>query len=160
MRFTGSTIRERVVRLEITSLVDVVFLLIIFFLTTSSLVELSKANVELAKARGEEGATSETTGLVINIDDAGAYIVENRRIGFDELMRKVEAEVRKSGGPDMVEIVIRVDRRALLAPVNRLAEGLVDMDVTKWRFATEVPLEQLGPTGIGAPTARRGGGDG
>ena len=160
MRLGTSRHRERVERLEITSLVDVVFLLIIFFLTTSSLVELSKANIELSKARGEDGATSETTGLVINIDEDGRYIVESETIGFTDLMRKVDAEVRKSGGPEMVELVIRADRRASLRSVNRLAEGLVDMDVTKWRLATERPPDdRRAAPGIGSAIGPgRGGG--
>jgi biopolymer transport protein ExbD len=156
MRFTSSRHRERVERLEITSLVDVVFLLIIFFLTTSSLVELSKANIELTKAPGEQDASAESTGLVINIDEHNQYIVESETIGFPDLMRKVEAEVRKSGGPEMVELVIRADRRASLSSVNRLAEGLIDMEVTKWRLATERPPESLGSIPGLAPPAGGG----
>jgi biopolymer transport protein ExbD len=157
VRFASSRHRERVERLEITSLVDVVFLLIIFFLTTSSLVELSKANIELAKAAGEKDASTESNGLVINIDEDGRYIVESETIGFADLMRKVEAEVGKSGGPEMVELVIRADRRAMLASVNRLAEGLVDMEVTKWRLATERPPEAPGAPPEPASSGRTGG---
>lgn len=147
MRLRPPEGRERVSPPDLTPLVDVVFLLIIFFLTTSSLVELTKANIELARARGEVGATTDQTALVINVDEEGRYIVENERIGFDALMSKVDAEVRKSGGPHQVELLIRADRRASLRSVNRLAEGLIAMDVTKWRLATEVPPEARGPAG-------------
>lgn len=148
MRFRPQEGRERVSPPDLTPLVDVVFLLIIFFLTTSSLVELSKANIELTRARGEENATTDQTALVINIDEKGQYIVENATITYDALMSKVDAEVRKSGGPDQVELLIRADKRASLSAVNRLAEGLIKMDVTKWRLATEVPPEARGRWGV------------
>ncbi len=131
--------RDRVAPLDLTSLVDVVFILIIFFLTTSSLIDTLRAEIDLPLESGNEQAPDRPTTLVVNIDRSGAYIVENRELTIGPLRRMIEAEIDKAGSPRALDLLVRPDRDASLAPVNDLASTLVDLGATRWRIATEIP---------------------
>lgn len=140
MRFRSPDMRERVMPMDITAMVDVVFLLIIFFLTTSSLVELTRERMELPEQPGEE-AESETPGLVVNINRVGDLIVEREVVSLDQLMSMVAAEIRKEGGnPARVDLLVRADRDASLEVVNDVAERLAGLGLRSWRLGTHVPL--------------------
>jgi biopolymer transport protein ExbD len=139
VKFTSENDRPRVLPTELTPLVDVVFLLIVFFLTTSSLVELTKADVELPVESGEDDRSAQTPGLIINITEEGTYIVDNLDVSLQTLLAMVAVEIDKSGGSEQVDVLVRADKRADLLHVNALAEGLIGLDLSRWRLATEVP---------------------
>jgi len=127
-------------RSDLTPMVDVVFLLIIFFLTTSSLIETTRAEVDLPKEQGEEGARSRPHGVVINITQNGTFIVEQATLSFEELALLLRAELGLNGdGASELDVVIRADRGAPLRHLNRVAEYLSGLGVRSWRLATEVP---------------------
>ncbi len=125
--------------MDITSLVDVVFLLIVFFLTTSSLVEMSRARLDLPIEEGEEIVGSETPGLVVNISASGAYIVENEEVTLARVIGMVRAEIEKEGGPEAVDLLLRADKAAPLIHLNALARELVDLGLASWRLGTQLP---------------------
>lgn len=121
-------------------MVDVVFLLIIFFLTTSSLVELTRANVDLPEETGEKENITESPGLIINVTANGRLIVDGEEIPFQRGLAMVAGEVDKAGGSAAVDVLIRADRDAPLRVINDLAEGLMDLDVRGWRLGTQIPF--------------------
>jgi biopolymer transport protein ExbD len=144
--------RSRVSAPDITAMVDVVFLLIIFFLTTSSLAQMTRAKLELTEARGEDAAQLATPGLVVNITAEGEYLVDNSTVGIERLSQMLRAEVAREGLAANVEVLIRADRNAPLAHVNDVAEQLIDLGVVSWRLATEIP-----PPNTAGPPAAGGG---
>lgn len=130
--------------MDITSLVDVVFLLIVFFLTTSSLVEMSRARLDLPEEQGEEELLTETPGLIVNIAADGTYIVENETVTLARTIEMVRAEVEEAGGPGSVDLLLRADRNAPLVHINDLAEALVDLGLASWRMGTQLPQGAAG----------------
>ncbi|MCA9293419.1 MAG: biopolymer transporter ExbD [Phycisphaerales bacterium] len=140
MRLSPKTSKERLVSPDLTAMVDVVFLLIIFFVTTSSFVKMTRAELQLTEAPGESGADSATPGLVINIESDGVYVVDGEDIPFDRLMAMITVEIDKVGGDaQSLDVVVRADRSAGLVHINRLAQGMIDRGVRSWRLATQVP---------------------
>ena len=130
--------------MDITSLVDVVFLLIVFFLTTSSLVEMSRAVLDLPEEQGEEEVDTATPGLIVNIAADGTYIIENEPVTLARTIEMVRAEVDKAGGPEGVDLLLRADRNAPLVHINDLARRLVDLGLTTWRMGTQLPQRKGG----------------
>ena len=118
-------------------MVDVVFLLIIFFLTTSSLIEVTRAELDLPVEQGEADDAFRDRGTTINITRNGTIIVSQERIEFEELTRRLRA--MSDASEEELDIVIRADRETDLRHVNRVAEFLSDLGVRSWRLATEVP---------------------
>ncbi len=148
MRFHGQHQRNRVTLPDITSMVDVVFLLIIFFLTTSSLVRATVSEIDLAEEAGNVEASLEERGLVVNVTPEGLYLVEGDAVPLDSLLGMIAAEADDEAGLADVEVLVRADKDAPLRPVNALASGLVELGVRDWKLATRVP------PGV-APTASR-----
>src|SRR5690606_13099076 len=88
--------RSNVPAIDLTAMVDVVFLLIVFFLTTSSLVEQSRTAVELAREQGEDLSTPPVPPLLINITAGGSYIVESQEFMLESLLLRVAEEQSES----------------------------------------------------------------
>ncbi len=121
-------------------MVDVVFLLIVFFLTTSSLVEQSRSAVELARQEGEALAAPTTPPLLINITAGGSFVVEGEEFTLDALLVRVAHEETQSKTRNQtLEITIRADHRAEMKPANRLATALAERGIRSWRLATQLP---------------------
>ncbi|TVQ77961.1 MAG: biopolymer transporter ExbD [Phycisphaeraceae bacterium] len=139
MIFRSDETRSRTPGPDITALVDVVFLLIIFFLTTSTLAERTRAKIELPGQRGEDAQVTGRPALVINVTQDGEYIVADEQVSEERLFVMARRSIRQAGGPHAVDLLIRADENAPLWSVNRLATGLMELEVTSWRLATRVP---------------------
>ncbi len=132
--------RSNVPAIDLTAMIDVVFLLIIFFLTTSSMVEQARTALELARQQGEELPIPPVPPLLINITAGGSFVVENQDFTIESLLIRVaqeQAESQRRGQP--LEITVRADRRAAMEPLNRLAASLAERGIRSWRLATQLP---------------------
>jgi len=141
MRFGKRTQSVRVRSFEITPMIDVVFLLIIFFMTTARFALETRADLDLPKEQGEQQEASEEAGIVINIDETGAIIVDRQTITLDGLERIVIAEVSRLRGrdPEPLKLMIRADRNGDSARLNQVVSRLQRAGVGAARLATEVP---------------------
>ncbi len=120
-------------------MVDVVFLLIVFFLTTSSLVELTRERVDLPVEEGEAIDEERAGTVVVNVTEEGRIVVEGEALTREQLFNKIAHELSAGGGE--FDLLIRADEAASLAVVNSIAEGVAELGVRGWRLATEVPYE-------------------
>lgn len=139
MRLHSAIHRERIIEPDLTSLVDVVFILIIFFLTTSALVDRMRANVDLPVEMGDPEVAAARSPMVINITANGRFIIEERELPLEGVVRAVRDQMDAKTGALGVQIAVRPDRNAPAVYLNRLADALLDMGVANWRLATEVP---------------------
>ncbi len=74
-------------RLRITPLIDVVLLLLIFFLLTSSFVAPSSVNVDLPETKG--ASPSEKSTVRITISGEGQIYLNKNQVTLDELKTKL-----------------------------------------------------------------------
>jgi biopolymer transport protein ExbD len=141
MRFGKRVPGERVRSIEITPLIDVVFLLIIFFMTTARFALETRADLDLPRERGEQQETAEEAGIIINIDGDGAIIVDRERISLEGLERIVTAEVNRLPGRNAqsLKLLIRADRGGNTARLNEVVARLRKLGVGAARLATQVP---------------------
>ncbi|MEO0345946.1 MAG: biopolymer transporter ExbD [Pseudomonadota bacterium] len=65
-------------QVNLTSLIDVVLLLLVFFMVTTSFVRESSVTVQLPEASPEPTATVDDNRLEITITASGDYYVDNR----------------------------------------------------------------------------------
>ena len=108
MRLTPDRQPPRALPMDLTPLVDVVFLLIIFFLTTSSMIETTRAELQLPVEKGEDGTRDRPRGIVINITKNGSIIVDQQTLEFDQLASLLRIE-NDRGGDEALDILIRAD---------------------------------------------------
>ena len=141
MKFVTARERSRTLHIEITPMIDVVFLLIIFFMTTAQFARMTRAELALPVEPGEQDLTPEEAGLVINITQAAEIIVSDQALDLAELEELVRQEIQlHSNRPArQLKLLIRADKNADSARLNEVVRLLQFMDVGHARLATEVP---------------------
>jgi biopolymer transport protein ExbD len=96
--------------LSLTSLIDVVFLLLIFFLVATRFAEEDRElQVTLPSASEAKPLIAKPTELFVNIDKDGGYFVEGKFLAADE----VEHALRRAAdnNPLNQSVIIRADKR-------------------------------------------------
>lgn len=104
--------------LSMTPLIDVVFLLLIFFLVASRLSQEDRElDIPLPSAANAMPMTAEPQEMVVNIDHNGAIFVNNRYLESDQFESLLRQTVVNN--PLGQSVIIRADRRVpLQTPVN------------------------------------------
>ena len=132
MRFASR--RRGVLALDMTPMIDVTFLLLIFFLVTAQMAQRSRGEVRLPVERGETASASDAAGLVVLVRRDGSMMVGDATVdaaGVTELARRVVAR----GGP--ATPVVRADRDAPASSLNGLSRALQAAGMPAFRLATE-----------------------
>lgn len=110
--------------IDITSLVDIVFLLLIFFVVTTTFRESPGLNLDLPETRDAAGVT--LRDLEVSIVAAGAaggavvYLGE-QAISIDELEERLRMEIA-SREQDRRALVVRADREVRFDTVFRVLD--------------------------------------
>ena len=134
------TKRKRPTRpnIDITPMIDVVFLLLIFFITVSQISKAQNDPVQLPKLSGT--ADQQPTTLTINIREGGELVVDGTVFTESALVGVIIRSLAAvDEDPTRVRVVIRADQRALSGAVNRVVTTLGRMDITRIRMAVQVP---------------------
>ena len=117
---------------ELTPLIDVVFLLLIFFMVSTTFREESVLAVELPEA---DGAPVETVdaAIVVRIDADGAVAVDDVTLADGEV-ETVAAALRAAAGP---RVAIAADAAARHDAVVRVLDAAGRAGLTEVRILTE-----------------------
>ncbi|MCA9126133.1 MAG: biopolymer transporter ExbD [Planctomycetales bacterium] len=104
--------------LSMTPMIDVVFLLLIFFLVASRLSqEDTELDVPLPSAANAMPMTEEPQELVVNIDQQGSLFVNRRQLDAEEFETMLRQSI--ANNPLGQSVMIRADRRVpLQSPVD------------------------------------------
>ncbi len=137
---------DRIPDVDMTPMIDVVFLLIIFFMTTAQVARLTKADIDLPRQRGQTLQSDRPQSVVINIDAQGSFIVGGALATLDGVLADVRAEQARAREGAEPEFIVRADRAAPAASLNELAQRLADAGVRAWRLAAS-PLDAPAPPG-------------
>ena len=128
--------------LVVTAMLDINFLLIMFFMMTAQFQRETSAQLNLPQEQGEKEPMPDESGLVINLQAGGTIVVSSKTIDFNELQTLVRREVDQLGtaDPKSLKIMIRADRDAHTLDLNRIVKMLHDQSVGTIRIATETPI--------------------
>jgi biopolymer transport protein ExbD/biopolymer transport protein TolR len=117
--------------INVTSLVDVAFVLLIIFMITAPMMQGGVA-VELPKAQGRPLAPKE--GIVVTVDRNGRIYVDQTRVSYDEFRAAFRALVAKRGTSN---VYLRGDRRVPYGEVVRVMAAMIAAGVTNVQMTTE-----------------------
>lgn len=102
---------RRPVELNMTPMIDVVFLLIIFFLVSSHLArQETQLDLDLPAAGGDEPAASIRPRITINVLPTGQTLLGGAATPIDQIEQRLAYEQSRTGRG--VEVRIRGDRSA------------------------------------------------
>lgn len=109
MKFRRNRQRENV-DINLASLIDVVFVLLLFFVVTTTFTRETQLRVELPEATSAERAPADQGKLVeITISAEGVYSVNNHLLPKSDLATLSEAIDRESGGDNTLPLAISAD---------------------------------------------------
>lgn len=120
--------------LSLTPLIDVVFLLLIFFLVTSEFEdEERRLDIVLPNATSAVPMTGKPREIVIDIDADGGVYLRGEPTELDDLAALLDTAVRRN--PTNQSVVIRADRATAFQPVVSVMDlcnrtGVSDYSVT------------------------------
>jgi biopolymer transport protein ExbD len=98
--------------LEMTPMIDIVFLLMIFFLVASKLDEDDRSiEVMLPQASAAKPLTSRPREFVINIDRDGTYFAGARPVRLDDLRQLLKQSA--TDNPGRQTVILRADENVL-----------------------------------------------
>jgi biopolymer transport protein ExbD len=122
--------------LSLTPLIDIVFLLLIFFLVATRFAEEERElDVMLPDASEAQPLTSTPQELFVNIDDKGAYYVTGKVVELPELENILKAAYVNN--PGRASVVIRADRRVPLQYAVSVMNACNKTGIRDYRLTTK-----------------------
>jgi biopolymer transport protein ExbD len=95
--------------LNLTPLIDVVFLLLIFFMVTTTFQKQSELQIKLPQASAKIEQTK--TPLEVVINEEGNFFINNKQILFKDRITLMQTLARLTNGNTKQPLVIRADAR-------------------------------------------------
>ncbi len=116
-------------QIDIVPLVNVVFLLLIFFMLTSNFIFQPGISVKLPKAITSEVISSENMVLIVTAQDL--LFLNNQPITIDKLTTELEAAASQNKS-----LLLKADSRASLGRVVELWDLCRDLGIAQVNIAT------------------------
>lgn len=147
MKFKRSKREE--LAINMTPLIDVVFLLLIFFMVTTTFSRETRLLVNLPEANAE-AAQSNPSQIEILVSRDGSYSINGRALVNSRIETLVQGLEIESGGDRSLPILLIADAEATHQSVVSAMDGIGQYGFTRMSIATQRPqqLEESGP----APT--------
>lgn len=133
MKFRQKRRRPDVV-IDLTSLIDVVFLLLIFFMVSTTFVRQTKLEVNLPEATGQ--LRDEEPDIVqVTVAADGTYAIDDRTLVNSELATLIRALSEVTQGNESRRVIITADANATHQAVVRAMDaagqvGLIHLSIT------------------------------
>ena len=128
---------------ELTPLIDVVFLLLIFFMVSTTFVRESALDLVLPEAKGTPFARAEDAVEVL-VSAAGDYAVDGRRLEGRTLAALIDALEQAERAKSVGRVVVAADADARHAAVMRVLDAAGRLGLSSVRIAAQVPPETEG----------------
>ncbi len=111
---------EAAASIELTPIIDMVFLLLIFFLVATTFHQSEREmQIALPAAMSAGPISSALREIIINVDEQGTIVVNGRTMEADELSTIIEQAVAKN--PDQ-KVTLRGDRNTSYGHVVRVLD--------------------------------------
>ena len=122
------------VQLDMTPLVDVVFLLLIFFMLSTSLSVNPGIKIDLPKSSAEQVKKKKIT-LRVAIEAGGRIYLEGKKLSLVQLREKFQAVGKEQG--DEALVVIEADKKVYHGLVVKVMDAAKSAGLNKLAIATQ-----------------------
>lgn len=129
--------RERL-EITLTPMIDVVFLLLIFFMVTTSFKRATELRINLPEASARP-QTEVTEMLTLTIDAEGVYYVNNHQVVNKKLSTLRKALIDTAGNTRNIPFIIHADAKTPHQSVISALDVASKAGFTQITFATVAP---------------------
>lgn len=121
---------------DLTPMIDVILLLIVFFTMTSQFSKSNRTSMDLPREKGEPAAAHAPNSLVIDVAADGAISVEGAPYDTQWLAQALASAAKASpAGPSGVDVIVRADRRCRTGSLDRVLAAMKVAGITRWKLA-------------------------
>ena len=125
--------------IDLVPLIDVILVLVIFFVVTATFEGRSALKLELPKAGGEAAQARDPLDVIVNAD--GRYFVEDREVLRND-GASLKNTIREVGGSDRERpVMLRADARTPYQAVITAQEALGQLGYRRILLAVATPTE-------------------
>jgi biopolymer transport protein ExbD len=126
---------------DITPLIDVVFLLLIFFMVSTTFERESQIMIELPEAAGQE-VEHKKDELDITINIAGTFFVNQREVVNTEIETLKQAIRKAVGERRDLPVIINADARTPHQAVMTAMDAASQLGLMKMTFSAHRPVAE------------------
>jgi len=119
-------------QLPLTALIDIVFLLLIYFLLTTNFMVAEGINVSLPQAQG--GAPQTQEDITVYVDREGRAFLLDQEVPLDQLLKRLRELI---GGQKERLVIVKADRSVILNKAVRVMDLAKAAGAGKLCLATE-----------------------
>jgi len=111
--------------IDISPLIDVVFILLIFFIVTTTFVQ--ESGIELDKPQpSAQPEDRDTTTIVLKVDEAGRVFYDGRSIGLAGVQSEVKRVLQREEAPVIVQPAVATPTGTLMRVIDEARLGGAD----------------------------------
>ena len=121
--------------INLTPLIDVVFLLLIFFMVSTTFKDEARLRVQLPQAQGEEAPDKEPEHIRLVIDQSGSYYVDDRAVVDRQHLTLVRALTGALGERKDLPVLIQADANTPHQAVMTALDAAAEVGLTRIAFA-------------------------
>ena len=125
--------------INLTSLIDVVLLLLVFFMVSTSFVREAEISLRLPEASSDSSPVEDVESLEISVTQTGSYLVNTRPLVNNESVTLRKAIIKLVGEHRDMPVIIRADAQATHQAV------VTAMDVAGRLGFVEVSIATVSP---------------
>ncbi len=119
------------VQAPLTSLIDIVFLLLVYFLLTTSFMTEEAVTVKLPRANSSAPQTQKL--ITVFVDEEGRPYLDGAQMTFDDLAGRLKGMIGQEDRP----VVIKADRQVILNRAVRVMDIAKEAGASRLLLATE-----------------------
>lgn len=134
--------KRKDIELNLTPLIDVVFLLLIFFMVSTTFDKDSRIKVDLPEAATkDEQIDQEKTVLDIIVDAKGRYYVNQQEVLNREPKTLKQAIMKAAAGRRDLPVIITADANTTHQSVVNVMDVASQLGLTHMTFSAKKPVE-------------------
>jgi biopolymer transport protein ExbD len=129
--------------INLVSLIDVVLMLVVFFMLSSVFIDEGRVRVRLSEASASPTQRAKTDELVVTVTESGSYRLNDRELINSSADTLRAALVKETGTDRSARVTLRADARATHQSVVTAMDVLARLGFAEVQIATV----QDSPTG-------------
>jgi biopolymer transport protein ExbD len=136
MKFRRSD-QSKSVEINLTPLIDVVFLLLIFFMVSTTFDKQAQIQIHLPEAESSEQTEKLPNSIEIGIDAKGNYFVNEEELINSDADTLNKALIKIAAGKTDIPVIISADGQSPHQSVIRVLDVASHLGLTQMSFATK-----------------------
>lgn len=126
--------------INLIPLIDVLLVILIFLMVTTTYARFSELQINLPQAEGET-AKEQPTQLNVNVDAVGNYVVNNAKVNFTDVVSLAGALTQAAAGAKEPVVVISADAKASHQAVIHVMDAARRAGYGRVTFVTQTSAE-------------------